>query len=292
MIIEFLGTGGATTTPRPGSNSEASRLAREKGTPPWVRMGPGLFLHGPDVLIDTSEDIIHQLNRAGIDYINGCFYSHWHPDHTAGKRVFETNIRDYSTSPPKSMPPTDVYLPEQVAIDSRNWMAIWDSLEYFQNQLNIVKIHELKDGNTVEFKDSDGENIKITPFRLHLNYVYGFLIETEGKRIVQVADELFNWEPPAELKNPDLAILPAGLFEFNPVTGERIMQENHPLFAEEASFKQTLAIIEKLGATETWITHIEEAFDMTPEILAQLEGRLSAEGKNIHFAYDGLKLTV
>ncbi len=291
MIIEFLGTGGATTTPRPGSTTEASRLAREKGTSPWVRSGPGLFLHGPQLVIDTSEDIIHQLNRAKIDYINACFYSHWHPDHTAGKRVFETNIRDYSSKPYKMAPPTDVYLPQQVAIDARRWLAIWESLEYYTH-MGVVQVHELTDGDVVTLDDGTGHDVSITPFRLHLDYVYGFEIKTGGKRIVHAADELFGWDPPEALKNPDIAILPAGLFEFNPATGERIMEPNHPLFKEEASFQQTVEMIEKLGATETWVTHIEEAFDMTPEILALAEKRFAAEGKNIRFAYDGLKLPV
>ncbi len=292
MIIEFLGTGGATTTPRPGSKTEASRLAREKQTPPWVRMGPGLFLHGPDVLIDTSEDIIHQMNRAGIDYINACFYSHWHPDHTAGLRVFEGNIRDYSSKPYTMAPPTDVYLPQQVAVDSRNWLAIWDQLMYLQDGVQVVNVHEMQDGDSVDVPDRADSSVKITPFRLHLDYVYGFMIETNGKRIVHAADELFGWEPPEGLKGPDIAILPAGLFEFHPLTNERILMPNHPLLKEEASFKQTLEMIEKLGAAETWITHIEEAFDMTPEALAKAEERFAAEGKNIRFAYDGLQLTV
>ncbi|MEM8862266.1 MAG: hypothetical protein AAGD96_28445, partial [Chloroflexota bacterium] len=111
-------------------------------------------------------------------------------------------------------------------------------------------------------------------------------------RIVHAADELFCWDPPDHLKNPDLAILPAGLFEMHPVTGERIMEPNHPLLDEEATFQQTLGIVKKLGAAETWITHLEEAFDMTPDILAKVEEKLAAEGTKIHFAYDGLKLEI
>lgn len=292
MIIEFLGTGGATTTPRPGSKTEASQLARKHKTPPWTRSGPGLFLHGPDILIDTSEDIWHQLIASDIDYINVCFYSHWHPDHTAGKRVFETNIRDYGSVPFTLTPPTDVYLPQQVAVDSHKWLAIWESLMYYQDELGIIKVHVLDDGDRPMFKNGDksGEEVAITPFRLQEDYVYGFNIETEGKRLVHVADEMYNWEPADELKSPNLAILPAGLFEFHPLTGDRIMQENHPLLRHEASFQQTLQIAEKLGAAETYITHFEEAFDITPETLAQVETKLQAEGRNIRFAYDQLKL--
>ncbi|MFT5194888.1 MAG: phosphoribosyl 1,2-cyclic phosphate phosphodiesterase [Cellvibrionaceae bacterium] len=292
MIIEFLGTGGATTTPRPGSKTESSLLARKHKTPPWTRSGPGLFLHGPDILIDTSEDIWHQLVASDIDYINVCFYSHWHPDHTAGKRVFESNIRDYSTVPFTMAPPTDVYLPQQVAVDARQWLAIWDSLMYHQNVLKVVKVHVLQDGEQPVFKDANNNDVAITPFRLHEDYVYGFQIETGDKRVVHVADEMYNWEPAAELKNPDLAILPAGLFEFHPLTGDRIMQANHPLLTNEATFRQTLAIAENLGAAETIITHLEEAFDMTPETLAQVEAKLKAEGKNIRFAFDQLKVEI
>ncbi|MFK7800784.1 MAG: MBL fold metallo-hydrolase [Anaerolineae bacterium] len=290
MIIEFLGTGGATTTPRPGSSTEASRLARQHKTPPWTRSGPGLFLHGPDILIDTSEDICHQLIASNIDYINTCFYSHWHPDHTAGQRVFETNIRSYNTLPLTMMPPTDVYLPQQVAIDAQQWLGIWDSLMYHRDELKVINVHVLEDRDRPVFDDGNGGQVAMTPFRLHEDYVYGFNVETGGKRLVHVADEMYNWEPADELKNPDLAILPAGLFEFHPVTGERIMQANHPLLKREATFRQTLEIVDKLGATETWITHLEEAFDMTPEILAQVETKLQAEGKNIRFAYDTLKI--
>ena len=292
MIIEFLGTGGATTTPRPGSQTGASRLARKHQKPPWVRTGPGLFLHGPDILFDTSEDIWMQLTRSNIDYIKVCFYSHWHPDHTAGRRIFETNIRSYATVPYEKTPPTDVYLPQQVAADSHKWLAIWESLMYYQNGLEVINVHVLEDGDRPVFKNAQGDDVSIKPFRLHEDYVYGFEIGTGGKRIIHCADELYNWDPDESLKKPDLAIVAAGLFEFHPLSGERIMQANHPLLEREATFRQTLEMADKLGAAETYITHFEEAFDLTPETLAQVEAKLQAEGRNIRIAYDQLKIEI
>ncbi|MBI2846110.1 MAG: hypothetical protein HYX86_06160, partial [Chloroflexi bacterium] len=81
MQIEILGSGGAITTPKPGCFCRVCVPAREKGVP-YSRTGPSLFVHGPDVLIDTPEEIKQQLNRSRVKQIRAAFYSHWHPDHT------------------------------------------------------------------------------------------------------------------------------------------------------------------------------------------------------------------
>lgn len=81
MKVEFLGTGGALTTPRPGCLCRVCVEARKRGLP-YSRSGPSLFVHGPDVVIDTPEEIKDQLNRSRVREIKACFYSHWHPDHS------------------------------------------------------------------------------------------------------------------------------------------------------------------------------------------------------------------
>ncbi len=101
MRIEFLGTGGATTTPRPGCQCRVCIEARERGVP-YSRSGPAVFVHGPDVLIDTPEEIKDQLNRAGIEHIEAGLYSHWHPDHTMGRRVWEALNFDGRNWPPSA----------------------------------------------------------------------------------------------------------------------------------------------------------------------------------------------
>lgn len=83
MKIEFLGTAGPMSIPRPLCQCQLCQQARDKGVP-YSRSGPGLFLHGPNLLFDTSEDIHFQINRSRITEINGVFYSHWHPDHVMG----------------------------------------------------------------------------------------------------------------------------------------------------------------------------------------------------------------
>ena len=56
MRVEFLGTGGAVIVPRPLCSCGICVQARERGVP-YARSGPSVFVHGPDVLIGTPEEI-------------------------------------------------------------------------------------------------------------------------------------------------------------------------------------------------------------------------------------------
>ncbi|MCD4684507.1 MAG: hypothetical protein K8S97_01035 [Anaerolineae bacterium] len=67
MQIEILGSGGAVTTPRPLCDCRICVEARQKGIP-YSRTGPSIFVHGPDVLIDTPEESKLQLDRSRVSY--------------------------------------------------------------------------------------------------------------------------------------------------------------------------------------------------------------------------------
>jgi phosphoribosyl 1,2-cyclic phosphate phosphodiesterase len=283
MQIEFLGSGGAITIPKPGCGCPVCSQARKEGIP-YSRSGPSLFVHGPNVLIDTPEEIKQQLNRSQVKDIAACFYSHWHPDHTMGRRVWEMN-HDFRAWPPQDKQ-TDIYLPQQVALDFRNRLGTWEHLAFFE-QANLVRLIELTDGEVVTLGST-----QIRPFRMAEDYVYAFLFEGEGKRVLVVADELFGWEPPNEIKEIDLAVLPMGVVEFNLLTGERIISENHPVLKSEATFQQTLEVARKLKARRVVLTHIEEPDGLGYDDLQLLGKQLRAEGLNIDFAYDTLMIDV
>ena len=91
LTIEVLGSGGAHGVPRAFCECIVCRQAREHPEPPYVRHGPSVFVHDLDMLIDTPEEIRIQLTRSGIGGVRTVLYTHWHPDHTAGIRVFESN---------------------------------------------------------------------------------------------------------------------------------------------------------------------------------------------------------
>jgi phosphoribosyl 1,2-cyclic phosphate phosphodiesterase len=280
LKIEFLGTGGAMTIPRPLCRCRVCEEARTKGVP-YSRSGPSLFVHGPNILIDTPEDIYYQINRSNITEINGVFYSHWHPDHVMGRRILESINADWVNYPPNNSQ-TNVYLPEQVAIDFTRWLGSGEHLKFFVKQ-GYIRLHELKDGESVTINGTE-----ILPFRLAEDYVYAFLLKAKDRQVLIALDELNNWSPPIELQGVDLAILPIGIFEYHPLTGERLISSEHPLLKEEATFAETLEIIKELRPKKTILTHIEEINGLSFDDLKKTERNLSADGLNIEIAYDTL----
>jgi phosphoribosyl 1,2-cyclic phosphate phosphodiesterase len=283
MRVEFLGTGGAITIPNPGCSCPICIQARKEGIP-YSRSGPSIFIHGPNVLIDTPEEIKQQLNRSQVKDINACFYSHWHPDHVMGRRVWEMN-HDWRQFPPKDKQ-TDIYLPQQVNLDFHQRLGTWDHLEYLE-QAKLIRLIQLTDGDVVTINA-----IKIRPFRLAEDYVYAFVFEGEDKRLLIVPDELFGWEPMDEVKGIDLAILPMGIVEFHPFTTERIIPEQHPVLKSEATFEQTLKVVNALNAKKVVLTHIEEPDSLGYDDLLLLEKQLQGNDLNISFAYDTLIIDV
>ena len=283
MLIEFLGTGGAITTPRPLCDCRVCSQARREGVP-HSRSGPSLFVHGPDVLIDTPEEIKDQLNRSRVARIAACFYSHWHPDHVMGRRVFDLNM-DWRNWPPQNRR-TDVYLPPRVGSDFRERLGSWDHL-FFLEQQGVVRLVELEHGETVEIG-----GVGIRPFPLAVEYVYAFMFEEDGRRALIAPDELVGWEPPAWVRGADLAVIPMGVAEFNPLTGERHITQEHPMLQMEATFEETLEIIEALNAQRVILTHIEEVDGLTHDDLQELQHRLQGDGLHITFAFDTMTVEV
>ena len=173
----------------------ASVEARQRGAP-YSRTGPSVFVHGPDLLIDTPEEIKFQLNRAGLGFIPACTYSHWHPDHVMGRRVWEMN-KDWRGWPPRDRQ-SDIYLPQQVAADFRERLGSWENFEFLAAQ-NLVRMHVLQDGEAFTLGKT-----RILPVRLAADYVYAFLLEEEGKRVLIAPDELVGWDPPQTVRGLDL----------------------------------------------------------------------------------------
>lgn len=278
MKVEFLGTGGSVTIPRVLCKCEVCNEAREKGVP-FSRMGPGIFVHGPNLLIDTSEDIYQQINRSKIDEVEAIIYSHWHPDHVMGRRVLEALTADYTNHPPTHKE-IDVYLPQQVEIDFKTFLGTGDHLNFMAFK-GYAKLNRVQDGESFSLNDT-----KITPFRLAEDYVYAFMLESKDKKILIAVDELKNWKPEASMRDIDLAVLPVGIFEVHPLTGKRILAKDHPLLQVEATFMETLEVIKELDAKRVILTHIDEPNGLGYNDLQELEAKLKAEGLQVEFAYD------
>ena len=81
--MEILGSGGALSMLRALHGCDLCRQARQRGVL-HSRSGQSLFVHGPDLIVDTPEDIIASLARSRVEHIAAGTYSHWHPDRLLG----------------------------------------------------------------------------------------------------------------------------------------------------------------------------------------------------------------
>ncbi len=97
-------------------------------------------------------------------------------------------------------------------------------------------------------------------------------------------DELNGWEP-SEIGPLDLAVLPVGIFELDPFTGERTIHAEHPVLRAEATYAETLEIVSALGARRTVLGHVEHSDGLSHDDLVRLGARDGWEP-----AYDGMLL--
>lgn len=262
MKVEILGSGGAVTIPRPGCACRVCVEARAKGRP-YERTGPSVFVHGPDVLIDTPEESKQQLNRSRVTRIAAGLYSHWHPDHTAGRRVWEARNFDFRSFPPR-FETTPVYVPERVWADFERHYGLADQFRFLERQ-GTISIRLLADGEPLEL-----DGTRITPIPLEAENAHAFLVEGEGRRVLIAMDETHGWSPPA-LGPLDLAVLPVGVFEHHPYTGERLIPEEFcrpPV--RKARYRTTLEQVRALAPRRAVLAHVEEMDRLSHDELVRL----------------------
>lgn len=278
MRVEILGSGGAVTVPRPGHHDQYNDEAREKGVP-YQRRGPSVFLHGPNILFDTPEDINESLNRAGIDEVRACFYSHYHPDHVMGRRIFEQlnwNLRGGKNRC------TDVYVPVRVQDDMKKMLGSWSHLKYLES-IGVVKLHVIAPGDSVVIDD-----FTITPMPLAEDYVFAYLIEDGTTRTWIAMDELFGWSPDESVADLDLVILPNGVCEFHPLSGKRMIPADEPVLETEMRYERTVECVRKMNPRQAIFIHLDEPDGVTYDDGLALSERLRADGLPITIAWDGL----
>ena len=251
MRVEILGSGGAVTIPRPGCQCRVCVEAREKGVP-YARTGPSVFVHGPDVLIDTPEEAKQQLNRSQVTRIAAGLYSHWHPDHTAGRRVWESRNFEFR-SWPRRFETTPIYVPERVWADFEENYGLADQFRFMERQGTVAGPAA---SPTSEPFELDGTTV--TPIPLDAENAHAFLFEGDGKRVLIAMDETHRWTPP-DLGPLDLAVIPVGVFEHHPFTGERMIPEEFckpPV--HKTRYGTALEQARALGARRTILSHVEE----------------------------------
>src|SRR5579884_894419 len=277
MRVEILGSGGAVTIPRPGCTCRVCVEARAQGIP-YARSGPSVFVHGPDVLIDTPEESKDQLNRSQVTRIAAGLYSHWHPDHTAGRRMWESRNFEFRSFPKRAMT-TPVYVPERVWADFETHYGLADQFRFMERQ-GTVEVRLV-----AEDEPFDLDGTRVTPVPLDAENAHAFVFERSGTRGLVAMDETHGWLPP-DLGPLDLAVLPIGVFELHPFTGERMIPEEFckpPV--KKTRYATALEQARALGARRTVLMHVEEMDRVSHDELERLG---AADGWEP--AWDGLVL--
>ena len=275
MRVEILGSGGAVTIPRPGCGCRVCVEARARGFP-YERTGPSVFVHGADVLIDTPEESKQQLNRSTVRRVAAGLYSHWHPDHTAGRRVWESRNFDFRSWPP-AVETTPIYVPELVWADFEAHYGLADQFRFLERQ-GTVRV-ELVAANA-PFQVGDA---RVTAIPLAAENAHAFLFEGAGKRVLVAMDETHGWQPPA-LGPLDLAVLPIGVFERHPFSGERLIPEEFcrpPV--KKTRYAQALELARALAPRRVVLSHVEEMDRLSHDELVRL-----GEADGYEPAFDGM----
>lgn len=284
MKLEVLGSGGSIVTPKMLCSCAVCSEAREKGVP-YSRLGPSVFIHGPNILIDTPEEISVQLGRSGISEIAACMYSHWHPDHTAGRRVFEAGIDYINVPPDNSCVP--VVLTETVAATFESRMGLMDHIN-FMEQKGIVRKRIIGDAESIEIN-----GYVVEPVQLAQEYVFGFIVSGNDKRVLVIMDELKDWEPSSAILDAsfDIVYLPFGILKANPITGEKLLPDDHYLLEVEHTVEEALDLIARIDSKVFVFSHIEEAECITLDFARELEQYYSDRtAKTITFAFDTMQV--
>jgi phosphoribosyl 1,2-cyclic phosphate phosphodiesterase len=230
-----------------------------------------------NAVFDTPEEISVELERWAVDSVDNAFYSHWHPDHTSGMRIFEQLNMDWISDRPKKT--TTVYLPPNVQSDFKTHIGLMERLGNLA-EMKLVTIRTMANGHNIDLG-----GFKVQCREMANPSLYAYLLEENGKRVLLALDDTFRWIPPQDLRGVDLAVLETGWFERTP-DGLVLATRDSPVARDEASFDETIEKVRKIGAERTILTHIEEISQRTYDDLKRLEAEYS--DLNVTFAYDGL----
>ena len=256
MNLVVTGSGGATRIPNATCSCPVCAEARVRGIP-YKRLGQSLYCRDLFALFDTPEDINEAINARGINRIDSIFFTHWHPDHTAGLRVIEAL---HYAAPERKV---DVYLPPGGLDFAINGNSI---LAWFAGQ-GYCALHDFASPIGIH-------GITVTPVTLENGYVNAFALDSCGKRIVHAPCHSRYLPDDPVLRGADVLIAGMG----------------KPGGAGEGrtSFDDTLRIMQTLKPRRMILTHIEERWRVGHDELVDYVSRYPG----LEIAYDGMELSI
>lgn len=251
MKVTFLGTGTSQGIPVIGCGCVVCKSADKKDK--RLRVSVWVQTADKSIVIDSGPDFRYQMLRAGVDDLDAILYTHEHKDHVAGL----DDIRPFNYILKKRI---DIYATERVQEAlRREFQYIFAETKY--HGLPQINLHTITDQN---FKVGQTE---VVPFEvMHyklpiLGYRIGdFTYITDAKTISEASL--------AKIKGTKVLVLNA------------LQKESH---ISHLTFDEAIAMAEKIGAEQTYFTHISHNLGLQEQVGKELP-------PNIKLAYDGLTI--
>lgn len=282
MELTVLGSGGCSVIPKPLCTCPLCQEARKKGGA-YKRTGPSVFLHDANLLIDTPAEISCQLNRSGIKHLDYLMFTHFDPDHVEGFRVVEQIALDYRTWKAYPDKTIKLLLPEILNRRiGRLQSTHGPQINFFQRSGFIERIPFQ---HTIPIGD-----IKATAVRVNrkdgISFIYVF--KKKAKKLVYAPCDIkpFPAETP-EVQKADLLVIQPGLFK-DGLKHDFTYPSNHISKKTLYTFEETLSLAQRIESEKILFVHLEEHWNRSYDDYHALEKKY----ENIHFAYDGLKVSI
>ncbi|MFA5047195.1 MAG: MBL fold metallo-hydrolase [Paludibacter sp.] len=246
MKILFLGTGTSTGIPQIGCRCKVCRSTDKKDN--RLRASVLITEGTTQILIDCGPDLRQQLLTHGVNRLSAILLTHEHYDHVGGL----DDVRPLGEA--------QLYAEKKVLnVIQRNMPYCFGENTY----PGVPRIHL----HQIDEKEFQIENIKVQPIRvMHaklpiLGYRFGNIAYlTDVKTIEDNAIE--------QLQNLDVLVLNA-------------LRINEHI--SHLSLKEAIGMAKKIGARETYFTHMSHDMGLHDEVNQILPD-------HIQLAYDGLKI--
>ncbi|MHA2272531.1 MAG: MBL fold metallo-hydrolase [Candidatus Hodarchaeales archaeon] len=274
MKLKVIGSSGAHPFPKPGCSCADCKKAQRLGIP-YERISSALFVH-PDILIDTPEEIFRRLIQFNILQLNHVFYTHWHPDHTQGMRLFETWVFSGFIGK-KNRDPINVYVPVDMIADFDQFLPSFRGHFEPAKFINIVSVEDRKPVPL--------GSVTVTPLNLRRQdrVRYAFLIEERGKKVIYAPCSIFETQFDEFWNDIDLLFIETGW----PGDTAKLRKEKTAASLEDhISLEENFDFIAQVKPRKTILTHLEGGYHVTYDQIK----KIAEEHPAVDVAHDGLEI--